>query len=100
MPRYSDEITDSWLSILEPITLEEFCDRWVPIIYNLRSGEKKEQRKASVDLLVRLTKLSKKTVQNWFSGTQPCPDDILRLLGVVDRLWQVRCQVFPNFRNK
>jgi hypothetical protein len=100
MARFKEELTETWVSILEAISLVEFCERWVPVIYRVGVKESLKYRKASTDLLMRVTRVSKKSVQNWLSGTQPCPCDTLHYLGVVDKLWQIRYQILPIIMKK
>jgi hypothetical protein len=95
MSRSKEELAGDWLSMLEPISLAEFCGRWVPVIYGVEVGERGKYSKAAVDLLARVVKVKRKTVQNWLSGAGSCSEDTLRYLGVVDKLWRVRSQILP-----
>ena len=89
----------AWLEILTPITIEDFCQTWIPRFFDIKTDKKKEYRKACVTLLISLTKKQNKTVQNWITYPNTVPDDVKNYLGVVDLLWKFRWEskiLFPE----
>ena len=101
MSKFSDnsETMNTWLGILKPITIEDFCQRWVPRFFDVQTENKTEYRKACVTLLINLTNKQNKTVQNWITYPENVPNDVKQYLGVVDLLWNFKWEariLFPE----
>lgn len=88
---------ERWLSVLAPLSLDEFCERWVPVIFEVQPEEGFRYKKACTELLEKVTDNNRKTVQNWLSNPKVVPEHVTKYLGAVDRLWQVRYHVTDLF---
>lgn len=96
-----DDTIEAWLEILPSITIEAFCERWVPRLYGIDSQTRRTYRKACVTFLMKLTDKQYKTVQNWITYPDAVPDDIKKYLGSVDLIWKIRWEfrgLFPELR--
>jgi hypothetical protein len=92
---------DPWLGLLTGISMDEFCERWVPVILKIEPEDHFHYRRACTELLEKVTENKKKTVQNWLSGTQVVPDHVTKYLGVINSLWLVKYHLkdlFPEIR--
>ena len=93
--------SDQWLGVLTSISMDEFCERWVPIILGVQPEEGFQYKRACTELLERVTENNRKTVQNWLSNPNVVPQHVTKYLGLVNKLWLVRYHLgdlFPESR--
>jgi hypothetical protein len=105
MSRFEEDKTavEQWLAGIKPVSLDEFCQRWVPVIYEVQPEDGLKYRRACVTLMAEIADKNRKTVQNWLSYPHLVPEHINKLLGALDRLWQIRLHLrdmFPENGNK
>jgi hypothetical protein len=105
MSRFEEEETaiEQWLAGIKPVSVDEFCQCWVPVIYKIQPEDGLKYRRACVTLIAEIAGKNRKTVQNWLSYPHLVPDHINKLLGTLNRLWQIRLHVrdmFPENGNK
>lgn len=83
-----EEQIDAKLSKLKPLSVEEFCQIWVPLLYGIDESSSK-YLKACRDLIIRLSGNTKQTVKNWFWNPKSVPSSFKAYLGAVDQLWRL-----------
>jgi hypothetical protein len=86
-----------WLAFLRPMSAEEFCHAWVPVIYQIPPSSPRYNR-ACTHLMGKISGKNKKTIQNWLSGSQATPDNLKLLFRAIHTVWQLRqafVKVFP-----
>ncbi len=87
---------ESWLNCIHSLGLEEFCQKWIPILYNVLPDDD-TYRHCCVKLVTRITERSPKTVENWTYNPETVPRDVQKILGLVDAIWKIRQQTLNFF---